>query len=374
MKIGIAGAGLIGRLLALECLERGWDVTLFDSDERNGQKSCGWVAAGMIAPYTELESSEPLLLSLGLEALTLWPKILQRLIEPVSFHRKGTLVVAHPQDLNELKRFQTILDYKLFKKKPLAEIKNKEAIFKNLSREQLETLAPDLSSTIREGIWLPDEGDINSVEFFLAAARTLIARDVHWHEKTHVKAITAHQIQTDNNKYSFDLVCDCRGLGAKQDWTGLRGVRGELIWLQTAEVNLHCPVRLLHPRYPIYISPRADDIYVVGATTIESEDMSPISAQSMLELLSAAYTIHPGFAEARIVKTLTQCRPAFRDHQPKISLSEGLLKINGFYRHGYMAGPAVIQDVMRLLEKGKNALKFPELMIDTEETSLCKSL
>jgi len=45
----------------------------------------------------------------------------------------------------------------------------------------------------------------------------------------------------------------------------------------------------------------------------ESEDVSDISVRSTLELLSALFTVHPNFGEARVVNTETNCRPqAFR--------------------------------------------------------------
>jgi hypothetical protein len=57
----------------------------------------------------------------------------------------------------------------------------------------------------------------------------------------------------------------------------------------------------VHPRYPLYIAPKpGHGVFVIGATEIESEDMSPASVRSTLELLSAAYAVHSGFAEARI--------------------------------------------------------------------------
>ena len=55
---------------------------------------------------------------------------------------------------------------------------------------------------------------------------------------------------------------------------------------------------------------------MIGATEIESEDLSPASVRSTLELLSAAYAVHPGFAEARILELSVQCRPALPDNLP----------------------------------------------------------
>ena len=85
---------------------------------------------------------------------------------------------------------------------------------------------------------------------------------------------------------------DCRGLGARSDWKALRGVRGEVVRIHAPGVSLTRPTRLLHPRYPLYIAPKPGDVFVIGATEIESDDLSPASVRSTLELLSAAYTVH----------------------------------------------------------------------------------
>jgi len=357
-NIGIVGAGLAGRLLALECLQRGWHVTLFDSGNSSGQQSCGWVAAGMIAPYSELESSEPLLFHLGRESLQQWPIILKYLPLPVAFNAAGTVIVAHPQDIGHITRFKQVIHHKLADMFPQV---SQEHAIKKLSPKELDHFVPGISPIINEGYWIAEEGQISSTDFFKASSAALQSSDVVWHENTRVNGINPFKITTEQNTYHFDLVCDCRGLGAKQDWSNLRGIRGEIIWLETSEVKMDCSVRLMHPRHPIYISPRPNHLFVVGATSIESEDRSPITVLSMMELLSVAYTLHPGFAEAKIVNMLTQCRPTLKNHSPKITYQDGLLGINGLYRHGYLAGPTVIQEALRLVEHGKAALKYPEL-------------
>jgi len=103
---------------------------------------------------------------------------------------------------------------------------------------------------------------------------------------------------------------------------------------------------MLHPRYKIYIVPRPNNRYVIGATEIESEDKSPMSVRSSLELLSAVYSMHSGFAEARIVNMLTNCRPTLRDNLPKIEHSTKMTRINGLYRHGYLLAPAVVEEAL----------------------------
>ena len=113
-------------------------------------------------------------------------------------------------------------------------------------------------------------------------------------------------------------------------------------------IELTRPVRLLHPRYPLYIAPKQDDLYVIGATEVEGEDMSPVTVRSALELLSAAFAVHPGFGEARILELNAQCRPTLPDHRPAIVWDGArTLRVNGLYRHGFMIAPEVADDAAR---------------------------
>ena len=363
IKIGIAGAGLVGRLTALNCLARGWQVSLFDADSHLGHNSCGWVGAGMLAPYTELEASEPLLCKLGLAALELWPLLLQQLSEPVSFSQNGTLILNHPLDKGERDRLMSIIDLKLRD----AHLSPLNTIAEYIPNSALQNFVPGLNCNLQDGYWMSAEAHLNSHEFYKASTATLLAHKINWHGFTLVEQVADYQIKAQGTTHHFDLVFDCRGLGAKNDWPQLRGIRGELICLKAPEVHLNCPIRIVHPRYPIYISPRTDNSFIVGATSIESEDKSPISAQSMLELLSACYMVHPGFAEARIMQTMTQCRPTLPNNKPRIIASDGLIRINGLYRHGYMIGPTVIDEALRYYEQGKKVMIYPELIEESKE-------
>lgn len=161
--------------------------------------------------------------------------------------------------------------------------------------------------------------------------------------------------------HQFDLVLDCRGMGAKDIFADLRGVRGELIWLHAADVFIARPIRFLHPRYNLYIVPRPEQIYLIGASEIEANDTTPISVHTTLELLTAAYCVHANFGEARIIKTVTHCRPTLTDHLPKIKYADGFLAVNGLSRHGFLLAPALAMEVMRWIEAGISAVCYPQL-------------
>jgi glycine oxidase len=171
-----------------------------------------------------------------------------------------------------------------------------------------------------------------------------------WHELSAVEQVQPGLIRTWNDSYRFDLAIDARGFGAKPQFPHLRGVRGEVLWVYAPEVALTRPVRLMHPRYQLYIAPKRDSVYVIGATEIESESLAPITVRSSLELQSALYSVHTGFAEANVLHAYANCRPAFMDNLPRIDSEAGLLRVNGLYRHGYLLGPLVLQLALAALD------------------------
>lgn len=337
MNIGIAGAGLIGRVLALNLLQKGgYHITLFDSDTAYGEEPAGITAAGMLAVFAELESAESIIFDIGQRSIELWPGILDQLRISESFQQKGSIITAHPQDVTELDHFIASLQAKV----PEA------AKIEMLNREQIAALEPDLDQH-HKGFYLPHEGQVDAQVFMKTSADYLLAHpDVTWHEGIRVDRLETGTLVVAEEQYHYDWVFDCRGLGAQVEMPDLRGVRGEVFWLETPEVKITRPTRMLHPRYKIYIVPRPHNRYIIGATEIESEDKSPMSVRSSLELLSAVYSMHSGFAEARILKTTTNCRPAFKDNLPRIEQGEKITRINGLYRHGYLMAPAIVEQAL----------------------------
>jgi glycine oxidase len=89
---------------------------------------------------------------------------------------------------------------------------------------------------------------------------------------------------------------------------------------------------------------------LVGATEIESGDTGSLSVRSALELLSAAYSLHPGFGEAHIHEARIGLRPALRDNTPRLVCEPGLVSINGMYRHGFLTGPALVEQATMRME------------------------
>jgi glycine oxidase len=158
-----------------------------------------------------------------------------------------------------------------------------------------------------------------------------------------------------------ETVIDCRGLAARGELTGLRGVRGERVIVRVRDVDLIRPVRLLHPRHPLYVVPWGEGRYMIGATVIESEEVGAITVRSALDLLSTAYAVDPAFAEAEIVRQGAGARPAFPDNRPRIIAAKGYIYVNGLYRHGFLLAPALAELVAAYVETGA---KDPEVFVE----------
>lgn len=339
MEVGIAGAGLLGRLLAFELLRAGHRVHVFDpaaGAELRG--AAGWTAAGMLSPVAELECADERVFTLGVESLRLWPRIVAALDAPVEMRQRGSLLLAHRGDEGSAMRVLGFLEKAPADHAP-----------QPLDAHVLRKLEPAVQGCANAWL-LPLEGQIHCVQAMSALAAACTAGGVRWHWRTPVTSVTSGSLRTAHGVHRFDWVFDVRGTGARPELP-VRGVRGEVIWLHARGLVLHRPLRLLHPRHRVYLVPREGDQVVVGASEIESEDLSPVSLRSTVELLAAAHSVIPELAEARIVHTETNLRPALPDNLPCItSEAAGLTRINGLFRHGWLIAPALVAQAIADLD------------------------
>lgn len=342
--IAIAGGGLLGRLLAWQLLEAGHQVSLYEQGSLTHSASAAHTAAGMISPLAEAIDTEPLMYDLGVFALEQWPLWLQQLSanvhSPIQYGDQGSVILAHPRDQSLLQQYTLDMQRQI----PSA------AHGQIVDKQGIAALESDVAEHFQHGLFFPQEAHIDNRQLLHVLLERIQQLGGQCIENTAVDVAPYHIRESSTGKdHAFDCVIDCRGVGAKPQWKNVRGVRGEILRVTTDEVTLTRPVRLLHPRYQLYIVPKPNQEFVIGATQIESEDCSPVSVQSALELNSALYTINPAFAEARIIEMQSNLRPALNDNRPQIQHENGLIKVNGLYRHGYLLAPIVVQYTLALL-------------------------
>lgn len=351
MKIGIVGAGIAGRLMAWRLAKRGYAVDLYDKQKKGEQSACSFAAAGILSPLAELEMAEHDIFDYGVRSIKLYKQWLKDLQTPVFFQQSGSLVTAHRSDKVELEHF-----YRMIQRKTATKNASSDTVSSSdsaVEKIDIVTKEPELEH-LGQGLYLPGEGQVDPIELMQSLVMDLESMsNVNLHYEVEVSSVSSKSIRFGDINKLYDWIIDCRGLGAKNDLP-LRAVRGELLWLHAPDVSIEHLTRLVHPRYRIYIVPRPNKIYLVGATEIESEDYSDVSVRSSLELLSAAYSVHRGFGEARVIKSVVNCRPALPHNLPLIDTEDGLTRINGLYRHGIMMAPALVEDAIEQLESRYN--------------------
>ncbi|WP_145032550.1 FAD-dependent oxidoreductase [Pantoea ananatis] len=299
----VLGSGVSGLCIATLLAEQGEPVEIITLPDCRAASH--W-AGGMLAPWCEAESAPQQVVDWGQYAAAWWSARVS------GVEQQGTLVIAPPRDSAELTRFA-----------------NMTSSHQWVTPAEIE---PALEDRFARGLFFAAEGHLDPRLAMQQLQTRLLNAGVRFHP----------------GKPSGKII-DCRGIHARQSQPELRAVRGEMVILHTDEITFSRPVRLLHPRFPCYLVPRAQGHFMLGATMVESQDDSPISARAMMELLSAAYSIHPALAEARIIESGTGLRPAYRHNLPEVRYENGIFSVNGMYRHGFLLAPMMAEKLMQQL-------------------------
>jgi glycine oxidase len=327
----VIGAGVAGLACARELVDRGFAVEVVERGRTLGEGSCSWMAGGMLAPWCERATTEPEVAEWGAPSIAWWA---ERFPETV---RVGSLVVAQPRDLPDLTRFA-----------------QRTERFDWLDADRIAALEPDLGGRFRRALFFPGEAHLDP-------RRALAALAMHLQDQG---VAIRFGVEVAPQDAGADIVVDCRGFAARDALPDLRGVRGEMVVVRAPDVSLQRPVRMLHPRIPLYIVPRGNGLFMIGATMIESERRGPVSVRSAVELLNAAYALHPAFGEAEIVELGADLRPAFPDNLPDVRRSGRVLHANGLFRHGFLLAPALARRaadaVQSMLQPETNHADLPQ--------------
>ena len=297
----ILGSGVTGLCIATALYEKGEKIEVV---ENPNIQAASYFAGGMLAPFCEGESAPDIVVKNGQLSVEWWDNHVSNV------KKTGTIVIAPPRDMSELRRFANM----------------------TICHEWVDPgkIEKDLKGRFSEGLFFSSEAFIDPRLALQELKENLKNKGVSFH--------------TGSPK---GKIIDCTGMAATSSLKNLRAVRGEMLIFECHEVNFLRPIRLLHPRFPCYLVPRANGRFMVGATMVESTDDSPISARALIEMLSSVYAIHPAFAEARIIETGTGCRPSFPDNIPQIIEQDGKFYINGMYRHGFLLAPVLALDFVK---------------------------
>ena len=314
-NITILGGGIMG-LMTAYTLANAYNITLIDPMGFPADNA-SLMAGGMLAPYSEIEHMDMRWVDAGLRSIDIWKNMKLN----TGFVQNGSLLIAHSEDRYILERFKSHLP--LEKQIP----------------QNTKDLEEQLTQHHEEGIFLSEEAHLDPTQTMSALCEYL---------KNHENV----KLKNENKTKENDIVIDCRGMASNDP--DIRGVKGETLIVRNPDFRLSRPVRLMHPRYPLYIIPRDNHHFMIGATVIESSDNQSTSLRSAMELMSALYSLHPSFGEAEIVSIKAGIRPSYPDNLPRITPNGDKISCNGLFRHGYLLAPIMAECVRDYIQGQDN--------------------
>ncbi|MCK5384919.1 MAG: FAD-dependent oxidoreductase [Alphaproteobacteria bacterium] len=343
-KVAVIGAGIVGLNTAYKSAREGMDVTIFEKQEFPPANASS-IAGGMLAPFSEIEVMPLNFVQAGLKGISFWKDNLGQ-EQDKCMQNTGSLFIAHPEDKHMLERFAYHMP-------------DASDEWEWVEGEALAKIEPMVAGRFNRGLYIPAEANLHPL-----IAMEILAKKL--------KDMGANIIQKEADpvelEKDFDWVVDCRGWvdGVDKD---LRGIKGEIILLENKEFKLSRPVRMMHPRYPLYIIPRPNNVFAVGASAIENadEDDGLVFLRSAMELMSAAYSLHPSFGDAKVLDMSSAIRPSYIDNLPRINITQGqgydegeggYIRCNGTFRHGYLLSPVMANCVSHYIATGEENEDF----------------
>ena len=345
----VVGGGLIGLTIAWRAAQRGIDVLVLERD-RCGQGATR-AAAGMLAPIAEIDfgSAGEALLALGLESAAAWPAFADELGaaigEPSRLRSDGTLLLARDRDEAEARE------------RDLAHRRRLALPVERLLPSEARRLEPALVPSLRLALRIPGEASIDPRWVTDALLVALRAQDVELREGAPVS-----ELIRESGRVGGVQLADGERIGAEHvvlaagAWAGglaslaVRPVKGQIMLLRDPEGEglVTHTLRFDHG----YLVPRADGIYVLGASAEERGFDLTITARPLYELLRDASELVPGLLDLEVAEISAGLRPGSPDNLPMIGAAdeEGLVFACGHYRNGILLAPLTAELVLRAID------------------------
>ncbi len=348
--VAVVGGGLVGLFAAWRARERGLDVVVLEAGDREG---VAWpVAAGMLAPVSEAQFGEAgaRALDLGLAAARRWPSAARELGEASGIDPRlrdvGTLLLGRDRDE--------------------AEALDREAAFRErlglevtrLLPSQARRLEPALAPTLRAALEVRGDHSVDPRRV-VAGLRALLGDAVRAGER--VVRVAAGEVSLA----SGEVVRARKVVLAAGAWSGelaavpVRPLKGQVVRLRdpAGPGLLSRTLRFSQ----VYLVPRADGRYVLGATMEERGYETTVTAGGVYELLRDAAELVPGVFELEIEETLAGLRPVTPDTLPLIGERDGVLLACGHGRDGVLLSALTADLVADLLTGERSAEARPQL-------------
>jgi glycine oxidase len=350
VKVVVVGAGVIGASIADALADRGVSVTVLDM--RGPARGATQASAGILAPYLEAHD-HPALLDLTSRSLSLYPAFMEKLAAadvPVEFARTGTLEVAlDDEDARRLQGMKAWLD-----------ARGVEAEW--LDSSALGEREPTVHPSARGGLFIAEHGFVRARALVAALVAHAKMSGAIFEMPVEAASVESSRdaavVRADDRRYEADAVVVAAGSWSKRVRVAnvaalpMRPVRGQLLHLTWTDGEL--PRRVIWgPR--CYAVPWSDRSLLVGATMEDvgfDEEPTVAGVQAMT---TAASSLFPAAASARIEAIRVGLRPKLPDELPAIgryARAPRVIAASGHYRNGVLLTPLTAALVSGLLVDG----------------------
>ena len=351
----IIGAGAIGLSIGWKASQLGLSVLVLEAGASPGG-SASRVAAGMLAPVTEVHYGEDDLLTLNLLSARRYPSFVAELSDAsgieVELGPRSILFVALNRDQHEALR--RLYEYQL----------SLGLNTKLLSPSETRSLEPSLHPSTVAGIVADEESAIDPILLTRALADAIRTGEVRCNARVQSLLISnsaCNGVLVDEEEIAAGQVVLCAGAVSggidgvpSEIRSNLRPVKGQLVRLgpRGRESSLFQHVIRTED---VYLVPRPSGEVVVGATVEEQGFDTSVTAGGILDLLTAAEEAVPGIRELTVVRAEAGLRPGTPDNAPLIGKTsiDGLIAATGHYRNGILLTPVTADAVATLLAKGE---------------------
>ncbi|SEL74679.1 glycine oxidase ThiO [Streptacidiphilus jiangxiensis] len=360
----VVGGGIIGLAVAWRSAQRGLTVTVLDPDPGHGANH---VAAGMLAPVTELQYGEEPLLRLGIASNERYADFATELTEAsggldIGYRRCGTLAVALDADdraeLREVHEFQQRLGLET----------------QWLTGRECRRLEPMLAPDVRGGTLVAGDHQVDPRRLGLALVEACRRAGVTLHRSRAAELLLDGDRAGGARVEDGTVVRAERTVLAAGSWSGelpglppeaqlpTRPVKGQVLRLRMESLqgplpmpflsrNLRAVVKGVH----LYLVPRENGELVLGATMEEQGFDTTVTAGGVYELLRDARELLPGVTELPLVETSAGLRPGTPDNAPLLGPTAvpGLVAATGHHRNGVLLTPVTGDALAAYLTTGE---------------------
>lgn len=334
--VAIVGGGIIGGSIAFELARHKLRVALFDRQQPGREAS--WAAAGMLSPAPESPDSIPLV-PLGRASLDLYPEFVAAVEEvsgcAVGYRGDGALEAIFAGDAE--RELSTLVALHHGLGLPTQPLRIEEA----------QHLAPALSRDARAAALLPYEASVDNRALTEAVLAAASRQGVEIRAGLEVTSLVREGgrcigVVAGGERISVgDVVlaagCYSGEIEGLRGYTPTRPVRGQMVALRSAKVQLECVLRSSRG----YVVPRNDGRLIAGSTVENAGFEKRVTPAGLQQILRAALELAPDLADAAIVETWCGLRPDTPDHLPVLGPTdvEGLVVATGHYRNGILLAP-----------------------------------